>query len=161
MANLSKNSCKRAPKSERKITPLHRRGFPFSFAAAKVRRLFRTAKRFGNFFSQDNKKSVFYTTDFTNYTNLPTRKDTEQGGEDAGLGWNIRKRDWISTTDCTDGTHPRPPLSGERGVECGGGVRGFLRTYARVHIIIYMRRRGGESACGTVRGDEMRGEAGW
>ena len=42
----------RGRRRERDLHPLQRRGVPFSFAGAKVRRLFQTAKSFDNFFAK-------------------------------------------------------------------------------------------------------------
>ncbi len=41
-----------AQSGERDLYPLRRRGVPFSFAGAKVRRLFQTTKCFDNFFAK-------------------------------------------------------------------------------------------------------------
>ena len=43
---LVSQSFKELVQSERELTPLQNRGYLFSFAAAKVRQLFQTAKRF-------------------------------------------------------------------------------------------------------------------
>ena len=42
----------RGRRRERDLYPLRRRGVPFSFAGAKVRRLFQTTKCFDNFFAK-------------------------------------------------------------------------------------------------------------
>ena len=43
---------RRGRRRERDLYPLQRRGVPFSFAGAKVRRLFQTTKCFDNFFAK-------------------------------------------------------------------------------------------------------------